>query len=225
MLPSNEGAGQPVRPRLIKSAPSNALAEADSCFHLLEYISGATYKAGGTNELISNFQKLPTASEAQLYYKGKAIQEVADLLTSSLAGNERIVQRTFVPAPGSKPEGHPEYDSRLMRALSIFARNREDVDARPILRTAHERERQKSLADRHSVTALYDSIELDEMEIDRTPVRSTIVLFDDVFTQGRTFKACQQHLMSIPGVERVIGLFIARTVAKDEYELFFPSVD
>lgn len=45
-----------------------------------------------------------------------------------------------------------------------------------------------------------------------TPLRSTVVMVDDVFTQGRTFKAMQSILRDFPEVHRIAGVFLARTV-------------
>jgi len=52
---------------------------------------------------------------------------------------------------------------------------------------------------------------IDEAHLVR-PSRPYIVLVDDVFTQGHTFKASQRMLLTIPEVLNVDGLFLTKAI-------------
>ena len=195
--------------RFEKIDPADNLLDADDqCWNLLEYTSHGVRVPGNTNQLIGNLQKSPNATEAELRYKQAAIQQCARMLTDTLGPAAN--QWALVPMPCSKPMGHPEYDDRLLRVLQVAKSIRPDLDVRPMLETSVVREKQKH-GTRLSVEEMRATIRVAQA-YSRGPFPPNIILFDDVFTRGTSFKAAKSLLASLLGVANVHGMFIAKTV-------------
>ncbi len=64
------------------------LGAEDKCLFLYEYTSGRNYSFSATNGLISNLKKKPGSSANEIYYKNKAIRDVA---TAFRTGTESSV--------------------------------------------------------------------------------------------------------------------------------------
>jgi len=62
-----------------------------------------------------------------------------------------------------------------------------------------------------SIADLRNSMEIDLAHL-APALRATIIVVDDVFTQGGTFKAMQSLLTELPRVDEVRGIFLAKTV-------------
>ena len=199
-------------PRLlqINAAEYQKLQQDDECFYIGEYTSGGGFRASETNQNIYNLRKEPSSAPNLLRYKESAIRVWGKKLADHLALKEVAKVVTFVPAPCSKPLGHPEYDDRVLRVVLELNRYQQGLDIRPVLVTTTERRAQHK-GDRLSVDELRQSMTVDP-EYLRTPLRQTVVVVDDVFTQGGTFKAMKSLLMTLPKAERVVGIFLARTI-------------
>ena len=199
------------------------LREGDRCFFFGEYFAGKGYQGGGTNSLIYNFKMRPSdaqANAARRNYKEAAIATVSAGLRH-VVSREQIERITWVPIPPSKTAGHPEYDDRLSRALTMACVG-SDADIRSLLRRTTSTDADHSTPDRLSPEALYALLEVDAASITVKPLRGTIILFDDVITTGKSFKCCERRLREvIPPATRIIGLFVARRILPtfdDEFE-------
>jgi hypothetical protein len=199
--------------RLVSIDPTtcNALAEDDECFHIGEFTAHGGYEAGETNQTIMNLKKSPSsASSGERWWKQRAIEVWGDRLAEHLRLDRAADRVTFVPAPGSKPIGHADYDDRMLQVLQRMAGARNDLDIRSVLATKTARPAQHD-GPRLSVNELKQTLEIDHTEL-RVPLRSTVLVIDDVITQGVTFRAIQAILKEQLGVRRVVGIFLARTV-------------
>lgn len=183
----------------------------DQCHYYGDYTAGGGFEASVTNRQIFNLKKKPTAKPGELYYKEKAVAYWGDALRKllTLAGTQGTF--TFVPMPGSKPVGHPEYDDRMLRVLQRMCLGVHGVDVRPLLRQTRDRAAQHEGAGRLSPTDLCRTLEVDRSLIP-PPLASTIVVIDDVITMGASFAAAKQTLLAVPSVHEVVGVFLARTV-------------
>lgn len=193
--------------------PNHTFLDAnDSCFFLGEYTARAGYAASATNNLISNLKK-PMSSRAKpgvWKYKGRAIATCAQELRNIL-GLTGIEGSTFVPVPPSRAKSDPDYDDRLTQILQQMGQGfnadiRELVLQRATMPASHEGER-ASIAVLVANYSIVDALRA-------PPPRGRIVIFDDVLTTGRHYKAVQQVLnTAYPGVP-TLGLFIARRLPK-----------
>jgi predicted amidophosphoribosyltransferase len=193
--------------------PDHTFLDADdSCFFLGEYTARAGYAASATNDLINNLKK-PMSYRARpevWKYKGRAISTCAQELRNIL-GRNGIEGLTFVPVPPSRAKSDPDYDDRLIQILQQMEQGfdadiRELVLQRETMPASHEGER-VPIAELVANYTIVDAL--------RAPApRGRIVIFDDVLTTGRHYKAMQQVLnAAYPGVPSP-GLFIARRLPK-----------
>lgn len=204
-----------MQTRMNRISDGTRLDEGDICYFFGEYISGGKWDASPTNQLIFNLKADLVQQPQRRVHKKAAIEEaIEQLVTAVSAGSLEKV--TVVPMPGSKPVGHEGYDDRMLQIMSGWrARIGPTFDGRPVLVTAQERAPQhlaaaKGLA-RATVDELAATLALDPQYL-TTPLRETVVLLDDVFTAGTSFKAAQRVLLQRPEVKKVCGLFLARTV-------------
>jgi len=191
------------------------LVDDDVCYFFGEYIAGGKWDASPTNQLIWNL-KIDVAQHPQRrQHKLSAINESIEQLVTAVS-HESMGKVTVVPMPGSKPIGHAAYDDRMIQVMNGWrARIGPTFDGRPVLVTKHERGAQHSAAakgvSRATVAEMAATLALDPAYL-VAPLRETVVLLDDVFTAGTSFKAAQSVLLQRPEVKRVCGLFLARTV-------------
>lgn len=191
--------------------PYEWLIQGDNCFHFGEYTSHGGYQASDTNRWIKNLKKKPTASQNELYYKGQAIGYWASVLAQLLPPAQAAGDVTFVPIPGSKPRGHADYDPRLELVLRRWVLGVDGVDIRSVLVQDAERPGQHEDGLRLTPDQIRAMWSLDGQLL-ASPLRSAIVVFDDVLTRGASFKAAEAMLSGLPGVQSVTGIFLARTV-------------
>lgn len=186
------------------------LADDDLCYHYGEYTSGGGFQASVTNQQILNLKKKPTSGDAQLYYKGRAVEYWAKIITDTLDLAAVAGNTTFVPMPCSKPDDHPEYDDRMLKILNKLRAKCPTLDVRDLLVQTRLRSSQHE-GGRQTPAGLKAS-----MAVDRTllaaPVKRYVVVLDDVITLGASFNAAKSLLQEIPGVEQVVGIFLAKTV-------------
>ncbi len=190
----------------------------DTCLYLYEYTSGRDYSFSATNNLINNLKKKPTASAAQLRYKGNAIIGCANDLRAALHPNWLDVA-TIVPVPGSKAADHPDFDNRMEQIARLI---RPGLDVRNLViqaqstHAAHE----VGAGDRVTVEELLELYSINEAIAAPTPRQ--IGILDDVLTAGTHFRAMKIKLAQrFPGVP-IVGLFIARRVfppAADDFDI------
>lgn len=198
--------------RLTKIDPGfGRLHSDDSCWHIGEYTSRGGHEAGETNRWIGNLKKKPTASAKELYWKNEAVKYWARELEEHLNMPNVRDHVTFVPAPCSKPSGHALYDDRMLQVLAALSKRAGPLDVRNLVITTKARDAQHEGDQRQSPDELRDTMEVD-MKLLLTPLRPTVIVVDDVFTQGSTFRAMKTVISGLPGVTDVGGLFLARTI-------------
>jgi hypothetical protein len=213
-----------MRLQRIDSSQYGKLDASDECYHLGEYTAYGGYKASDTNQQIFNLQKKPSVATAQLRWKEHAIAYWGDRLATVLGLETVAAEFTLIPAPPSKPPGAVDYDDRILRVLQRLKIHRNDLDIRPLLFTPVERQSQHA-GGRLSVADLQASLAIDRAHL-ATPLRPKIIVVDDVFTQGGTFKAMKNILLAVPGVQSVTGVFLAKTVwPPPDFEAIFGAVD
>lgn len=190
------------------------LTDSDECFCLGEYHPRAGFNAGPVNDLISNYKKsVLRRGRPEYVHKERAIQKVAHLVKGVI--NDNAVRTcTVIPVPPSKAKLDPLYDDRLMRSLSVV---HPDLDVRELLiakqsmRAHHEFQAGEK---RPTPDDLYAMLSIQE-ECLQPPVKQTIILFDDVLTNGTHFKACKRLLNERLPDRNVVGLFIGRAKRPD----------
>ena len=197
--------------------PMHWLENGDQCYHYGDYTAEGGWEAGDTNRWIKNLKKKPTAKQGELYYKNQAYTYWANLIRPLLPA-DKLTGVTFVPMPGSKPVGHPEYDPRMLRVLENYAQGDPRLDIRPVLRQTVERPGQHEGGGRLSPGEIAADLEIEQAQLAKGPLRAMVFLMDDVVTMGASFKAAQSKLLGIPNVRQVRGIFLARTVWKDPFE-------
>lgn len=190
------------------------LEPGDRCLFYGEYFAGKGYQGGDTNQLIHNLKIKPTALQknpARARYKNAAIQEVAAKL-AHLHLNDKEGW-TWVPVPTSKCPGHADYDPRLLRIL-MTAFQGAGADVRPLLRQTASIEADHEAASRIDPDKLLALLQVDVPLLGQQPIRGKgIILFDDVLTSGKHFRACVRRLREVaPEATPIIGMFVARRV-------------
>ncbi|MGK9453262.1 hypothetical protein ACSSZE_18735 [Acidithiobacillus caldus] len=159
--------------------------------------------------MIFNFKKpVDRKGTLEYEYKTKAINAVADLLRNEI--NEEVIKAcTFVPIPPSKAKSDPLYDDRLLQSLRLV---NQGIDVRELIllslscKPHHEHTFGERRPTPQQLLNLYT---INESEA-QTPVKPTIVLFDDILTTGSHFVACKNLLNERFPTANIIGLFIGR---------------
>jgi len=192
------------------------LAPGDLCYFLREYTSGQNYSYSETNSLILNFKKSVLLIDSPSYrYKVQAINKLAGELREALGGSFGGI--TLVPIPPSRAKVDPEYDDRLIRLLHEMTQHI-TVDYRElIVQTETTRSSHASGVTRLTVPELIDVYTIDESLVQN--IKDTIVTIDDVLTAGTHFKAAQYILSQRFPTHQIIGVFLARTVRLNDFEL------
>jgi len=199
------------------------LSSDDECYCLGEYKSRAGYAAGEVNSLISNLKKPVTKRGlAEYRYKEQAIEKAGQLVRGILSP-EGHSTCTFVPVPPSKARTDPLYDDRLARILNA---GQPQLDVREVLVMRQSMRAHHEFAEgekRPTPDDLYALLMVDESCL-TVPLRQTVILFDDVLTNGTHFKACKRLLRErIPGCN-VVGVFIGRRACPPLPELNLTSI-
>ncbi len=199
-------------PKLTRIDPATAprLLPDDECYFFGEYTSRGGFKAGEYNQLISNL-KIPVPVPAnRLRWKNQAICACADLLNGAFKADYIRQNVTFVPVPGSKPRGHAEFDDRLIQVLSRYGGLIGGIDFRELVVTTEERVAQHASDNRATVDELLGGLQVQQALA--TQLRGLVVVVDDVFTLGTSFRAMKTLIAPLPGVQQVAGVCIARTI-------------
>lgn len=186
-----------------------SLDAADTCFYIWEYAARKGYTAGPTNHLIKNLKIKPgelATAPARRRYKQQAIDHAANALRKLLGQQTVEGPYSFVPIPPSKAIGDADYDDRISqlveRAFSGW-----NFDLQPILRIKQSMPADHETAGRINHDGLHDLMEVLQPV---RPVRSTIIILDDVLNSGKHFKVAKSLIsLAHPGAS-ICGLFLAR---------------
>lgn len=181
------------------------LEEKDQCYFFGEYTAHEGYGFSETNQLIYNFKKcVSLKQELQYQYKTKAIGQIAELL--DVIAPEKA---TIIPVPPSKHSSDPLFDDRLMKALTLFNRKKGGTaDVRDLVLQKASTEASHLCTERPSIEELVDLYEVQTHLLGRE--KEFIIIFDDMLTTGRHFKAMQRVLTKYFPDKPIIGLFVAR---------------
>jgi hypothetical protein len=153
-------------------------------------------------------KKPSVSSENELYYKRKAIGQVAAALRGSLNANA-LGTVTLVPVPGSKAIGHPDYDARMEQICRLI---RLGLDIRNLLVQSESTEAAHEAVDgdRIAVEDLLAFYSIDEALA--APPPTALWIMDDVLTAVTHFRITQIVLSArFPGTP-IFGIFVASRV-------------
>lgn len=195
-----------TRPRHVE------LTEDDECLYWGTYRPRAegdtmpTYTKGPANQLIANLKKGEDKKELPEYhYKLTAIETVAQMIVHDYP----YENATFVPVPPSRCKGDPLYDDRLIKILESAKKMNAQIDyCEPIIQNITLPASHLS-TERSSYTELFDNYSVDINMLNKA--RQNIVVFDDMLTVGRHFKAMKMKLLGARKDINVVGLFIVRS--------------
>lgn len=185
------------------------LTAGDDCRYLGLYRPGSRHSP--VNRLIRQFKCQPAraASDASLAtHKRLAITAIASALRAAISP-EVVQSSTWVPIPTSAIRADRQYDDRLSQTL-VTAFEGYDVDVRLLLQLTHSTCADHGSLARISIGALQGLLRLDHAALAVRPVRSRIVLFDDLLTSGKHYRCCEQQLHRFLPSVPIIGCFIAR---------------
>lgn len=189
------------------------LEPSDLCYYVWEYTAGQRYDFSPTNQLIANLKIKPSqiaANPNRAYYKQQAISHSSAALRSLI--RQRWIEQagTFVPMPGSKIPGNPEYDDRILKILQTsFGGFHADI--RPLLEQAVNTAADHESSERMSYKELRAITQISATASAAAP-RANIAVVDDVLNSGKHFKVAQELLSArFPGTP-IIGIFLARCV-------------
>lgn len=197
--------------------PFQKLEATDVCYHFGEYTSGGGHRASDTNRWILNLKWKPTSPQHLLKWKERAVEYWADILTQLLPPQNVNDNLTIVTIPGSKPEGHPDFDPRMEQVLRRWAHQNPQIDIRRLLVQTTERPAQHEAGVRSSSCELGATMAIDRTQLAR-PLAPIVLIVDDVITLGSSFKAAQSMIAPLQGVQTVQGLFLARTVWPNPFD-------
>lgn len=192
---------------LILSYPH--LKSDDEVYYLVEYTPRKLSSYSPANRLILNYKKAPSRKkQTDWTYKQQAIRTAAVLFqrailqTPDLAA--RMEETILVPIPPSKAKDSPEYDDRNVQLLKMFAPEGN------VCELVLQKESRASL---HTPNMSRNPQELEQnyyLANDSLAPRE-IWLFDDVLTQGTTFRAISDTIKKTYPLCKIVGFFIART--------------
>lgn len=179
-----------------------------SCVYFGEYTARMGWSHSATNGIVTNIKKHPSKrGTAEWRYKLGDIERVGELIRASLR-QDALPDVTFVPAPPSKPPGHPDYDDRMLKIARAIGN---DVDVRPLFQTREAREPAHLADDRPGPEVLKEGLAWCEDQLVQ-PLRQQLVILDDVLVTGATFVACRDVLLERFPDKQVFGIFVARRV-------------
>ena len=139
-------------------------------------------------------------------HKQKEIQNIAYLISNVITKKDDII---FVPAATSKDKNDKLYDDRLVCVLEAVKKII-GVDYVELIET------KQSTIPAHRTNKLRtpeEAMKNIELKVDKLEFikNKLIILFDDVFTSGSTFKATQRLIQKYSPETKVFGLFVAKT--------------
>ena len=194
--------------------PDHTFIEPDDiCYYMGEYTARGGFSASDTNDLILNLKKpMDRRGNPEWRYKAWAMVTVARDLRAIL-GQRQIENVTFVPVPPSKAKNDAAYDPRLVQILTRMAKGfdgdvRELIHQHVSMAASHESDQ------RPEIPELIANYYIDEA-VAHSP-RENIVIFDDMLTTGRHFKAVQAVLSERYPEAQFYGLFVARRLPKSD---------
>lgn len=193
-------------------ADHTKLVVEDEAYFWREYTSGRNYAFGPGNDLISNLKKKPSSSsQGELRHKRRVIGECSAFFRHAI-NPEWLDKATFVPVPGSKAVGHPDFDDRMVEIFRGI-RASPPIDVRKmILQTASTNAAHEVglVGHRPTVDELLENYTFDQTTLKPEP--RWIGIVDDVLTAGVHYRAVHTMLAKQFPKARIVGFFVARRV-------------
>ncbi|NVJ64750.1 MAG: hypothetical protein HWD84_11060 [Flavobacteriaceae bacterium] len=196
------------------------LTDSDECWYFGEYTAYKDWSFSETNRLIKNFKKkMSVRGTCQWHHKLKAIAEVGNLFASAIEP-QKLQNSLLVPIPPSKVVGDPDYDPRMRKSLDQAAStlNCQLPISECITQIANAEPDHESANSR-----LYPEDRANTYQIhqDRIPDGTEcIILVDDMLTTGSHYKGAEISIKRLYPQMQVQGLFIARRIHENPFELF-----
>jgi hypothetical protein len=187
----------------------------DRCWYVTEFTAGRKFNYSDGNRLICDLQ-LDVDADWARKKKEKAVARAAEILFQVLTPEQRL-RPTWIPVPPSKAKGNPGHDSRVadvLRALSVLEKG---MDIRELVVQLGDRAQAKKTDEKRDVEALYASYTVDETL--SLPEPKLVVVFDDVVTTGRSFRAMERKIVERFPATKVVGVFLARRVLLGDQQL------
>ena len=120
-----------------------------------------------------------------------------------------LCELTWIPIPPSKQVNSINHDNRLVRVLTNLKNTHNSFDFREVFLCGRDRESAKASNMRPTIDELKTNWIFRKDLVNS--LHEPVVIFDDLITEGASFKAAQQLLLSQQPNLKIIGLFIART--------------
>ncbi|MBS1994788.1 MAG: hypothetical protein JSS86_00700 [Cyanobacteria bacterium SZAS LIN-2] len=177
-----------------------------------EYTAGKDYSFSPTNNLIKNLKITPSEilqSPRRAHYKDEATDHAAKTLRQLISRGFVEQRATFVPVPGSKARGDPDFDDRMGRVLTT-AFGDFDADIREMLAQTESTAADHTTDDRLTYDDLLRITKLTAAA--KTPPRPIIAIVDDVLNSGKHFRVAQQLLRDRFPETEIRGIFLARCI-------------
>ena len=191
-------------------ADHSYLEPADCCEYLAQYRVGRG-DADDLRRLVLDFKCRPALaarSPACARRKRQAAAIIVSALRRSLTRGA-VESATWVPVPPSRAIGDPDYDDRLRQALAA-AFGGYDLDLRLLLTQTQSMAPDHNARIRSGADWLYRRLQVDVAALRIRPLRSRIVLFDDLLVSGKHYQCCRRRLREQLPHSPISGCFIAR---------------
>ena len=185
------------------------LDDKDLCYIFYEKLSEG-YSASDANQIVFNFKIPPNKKGTkQWYFKEKAIREFASLICDIFSNiDDNLI---IIPAPTSKPRAHPDFDDRLDAVAQLVQECKPNIHAEYALDTIKETTK-AHLGGSRNPAEIYANTKWNGI---KNLNSNAVILIDDVLTTGGHFKAYKQMILdNEPGIDFVIGVFLAIQVRK-----------
>ena len=144
--------------------------------------------------------------------------ELKTILTPFSQRKNFFIDTFFVPIPPSKTKEAPDYNSRNVEILEEVKKAFPTMQIQELIYQKKSTSADHFSTKRQTVQQLIDNYSVQESMLIKLPKR--IILFDDVITAGRHFKAIQTIFSQRqPLIIEVFGFFIARAVNPQDPDL------
>lgn len=195
------------------------LDDTDECFYYFTYYPYSDLFENKGKQLIKNLKITMSeliAQPSRKKYKKNSITNVSQWLIDTINQYPILTEYLWVPIPPSSTREAPEYDNRLLDILTLVKEEIEDFRfADPL--SINKSVEKSSKSNARDVNEKFNNLILKDNLI---PFDITkIIIFDDVLTTGSTFKAVKLKLATLKNIQKIIGIFIAKSNSQDEVDL------
>ena len=191
-----------------------ALDGNDRCYYYMTYDPWSDLLVNEQKKIVKNLKIKPNeliGNPLRKKYKDQSIQTVSNWIIETINEYQELKNYLWIPASPSKSRDDQNYDDRLVKILelvkaaipdfayfdALYAKNSLEESRR-----SNERDIQKKL----------ENLGIDKNFINYLKTNK-IVIFDDVLTTGSTFKATQNKIHEIDNTLKIIGVFLAKSLA------------